>query len=35
VKNIDGRPALLHGVLVDITRRRREEALHTGQMRVL
>jgi PAS domain S-box-containing protein len=35
VKNIDGRPASLRGVLLDITNQKREEALHTGQMRVL
>ena len=35
VKTIDSRPSLLRGVLVDITQRKREEALHTGQMRVL
>lgn len=31
----DGWPAVMRCVLVDITRQKREEALHTGQMRVL
>jgi PAS domain S-box-containing protein len=35
VKAVNGRPALLRGVLADITRQKREDALHTGQMRVL
>jgi PAS domain S-box-containing protein len=35
VEIVDGRPGWLRGVLVDITQRKREEALHTGQMRVL
>jgi PAS domain S-box-containing protein len=35
LKIIDGRPTSLRGLLVDITKQKREEALHAGQMRVL
>jgi PAS domain S-box-containing protein len=35
VKTVDNQPSLLRCVLVDITRRKKEEALHDGQMHVL
>jgi len=35
VKIADHQSGTLHGVLLDITKRKKEEALHTGQIRVL
>jgi PAS domain S-box-containing protein len=35
LKTVDGQPASLRGLLVEITKQKREEALHAGQMRVL
>lgn len=35
VKAADHQSGTLHGVLLDITKRKKEEALHTGQIRVL